>query len=234
MRALTRLLVLCPLLVAVAACGSDGDSSDEASNDAAEATAPEPADGSDDTTSDPAGESDDATSEPADESVAPPAAGGGGATLTLANGETFEFATVLCSLEPQTAAGSEILFTATSYDDPGLDITQFGDEGTITGVASISVYDGNFETLWEANSMFGSPVELTWTATRSGEREASSPVASWAVRPPTARSSRTAESLARRGWGRARGRYTRCSCLRRCATRHHDQITTPRRPLTRK
>ncbi len=81
--------------------------------------------------------------------------------MTLANGETFEFPTVLCALEPQTAAGSEILFTATSYDDPGLDITQFGDEGTITGVASISVYDGDFETLWEANSMFGSPVELT-------------------------------------------------------------------------
>ncbi len=59
------------------------------------------------------------------------------------------------------AAGSEILFTATSYDDPGLDITQFGDEGTITGVASISVYDGDFETLWEASSMFGQPVELT-------------------------------------------------------------------------
>jgi hypothetical protein len=40
------------------------------------------------------------------------------------------------------AAGSEILFTATSYGDPGLDITQFGDKVTITGVASISVYDG--------------------------------------------------------------------------------------------
>ena len=162
MRLLTRLLVLSPLLVAVAACGSDGDSSDEASNDAVEATTSETtADESDDATSEPADESDVATTEPADESEAPPAAGGGGATLTLANGETFEFATVLCSLEPQTAAGSEILFTATSYDDPGLDITQFGDDGTITGVASISVYDGDFETLWEANSMFGSPVELT-------------------------------------------------------------------------
>ena len=104
---------------------------------------------------------DDVANEPTDESVAPPATSGGGATLTLANGETFEFPTVLCTLEPQTAAGSEILFTATSYDDPGLDITQFGDDGTITGVATISVYDGDFETLWEANSMFGSPVELT-------------------------------------------------------------------------
>ncbi|HEX7707919.1 MAG TPA: hypothetical protein VF701_15780, partial [Thermoanaerobaculia bacterium] len=41
------------------------------------------------------------------------------------------------------------------------DITQFGDEGTITGIASISVYDANYETLWEANSMLGSSVELT-------------------------------------------------------------------------
>jgi hypothetical protein len=68
---------------------------------------------------------------------------------------------VLCSLEPQMAAGSEILFSATSYDDPGLDITQFGDTGTITGIASISVYDGNYETLWDASSMLGTDVELT-------------------------------------------------------------------------
>ncbi len=85
--------------------------------------------------------------------------------MTLANGETFEFPTVLCSLESQMSAGSEILFTATSYDDPGLDITQFGDEGTITDVASISVYDGDFETLWDANTMFGSSVELTLDGT---------------------------------------------------------------------
>ncbi len=80
--------------------------------------------------------------------------------MTLANGETFEFATVLCSPEPQMAAGSEILFSAVSNEDLGLDITQFGDDGTITGVASISVDDGDYQTLWEANSMFGSTVEL--------------------------------------------------------------------------
>ena len=93
------------------------------------------------------------------------AGSGGDATLTLANGETIEFAGVLCTLEPQVAAGSEILFTAVSYGDPGLDITQFGDEGTITDVASISVYDADFETLWEANTMFGSVVELTLDGT---------------------------------------------------------------------
>ncbi len=159
MAAPTRLLVLVALLVAVGACGSDADSSDEVSNDTVTAGPTEP----DDAAADPddaAAESDDAAGEP-DDATAPAPPGGGGATLTLANGETFEFATVLCALEPQMAAGSEILFTATSYDDPGLDITQFGDEGTITGVASISVYDGNFESLWEANTMFGSAVELT-------------------------------------------------------------------------
>ncbi len=153
MRTLTRLLVLSPLIVAVAACGSDGDSTDEAATDGADVTTPSVA----------ADES-DTTTEVVDESVAPPPAGGGdggGATLSLSNGETIEFPSVLCSLEPQMSAGSEILFTAVSYDDPSLDITQFGDEGTITGVASISVYDADFETLWEANSMFGSPVELT-------------------------------------------------------------------------
>ena len=46
------------------------------------------------------------------------------------NGETIEFSSVLCTLEPQMAAGSEILFTAVSYGDPGLDITQFGDDPT--------------------------------------------------------------------------------------------------------
>lgn len=145
MTAWKRFLVIAPfLLVLAAACGSDGDSTSDTTSVAEEL----------DTASE---EASDAAS---DEASAPPATGGAAATLTLANGETFEFATILCTLEPQMAAGSEILFTATSYDDPGLDITQFGDEGTITGIASISVYNGDYETLWEANSMLGSDVEL--------------------------------------------------------------------------
>ena len=113
------------------------------------------------------------------------------ALLQIATGKAFgcidlirraalEFASVLCVLEPQTAAGSEILFTATSYEDPGLDITQFGDEGTITGTASITVYNGDYDTLWEANSMFGTPVELVLdgnTITGSGSfLEAGDPI----------------------------------------------------------
>ena len=102
---------------------------------------------------------------PESEPEAAPAApaGGGSATLVLDNGESFEFS-VLCSLEPQISAGSEILFTATSFDDPSLDITQFGDEGPVVDIASISVYDASFETLWEANSLFeafGGGAELT-------------------------------------------------------------------------
>jgi hypothetical protein len=67
-------------------------------------------------------------------------------------------------LEPQTSAGSEILFTAVSYDDPGLDVTQFGDEGTVTDLAVITVYDGDYETLWEAGSFyeaFGGTIDLS-------------------------------------------------------------------------
>ncbi len=161
MTSTTRLLLVVPLLIAAAACGSDGDSSSEPVSDATAVDDSVTADvttGPDDASSE--SDTEPATTE-SDNEPAPPPSGGGGATLTLANGETYEFATVLCTLEPQMAAGSEILFTATSYDDPGLDITQFGDDGTITGVASISVYDGDFETLWEANTMFGSTVELT-------------------------------------------------------------------------
>jgi hypothetical protein len=157
----TRLLLVVPLLIAAAACGSDEDSSSEpvsAATAVDEGSAVDVTTGPNDESSE--SDTESATTE-SDNETAPPPSGGGGATLSLANGETFEFATVLCTLEPQMAAGSEILFTATSYDDPGLDITQFGDDGTITGVASISVYDGDFETLWEANTMFGSTVELT-------------------------------------------------------------------------
>lgn len=93
--------------------------------------------------------------------AAPP--GSRSATLSLDNGELFEFS-VLCSLEPQIAAGSEILFTASSFDDPSLDVTQFGDEGPVVNLANISVYDASFETLWEANSIFeafGGSIELS-------------------------------------------------------------------------
>ena len=158
---------LIPVLVALAAltaaCGSDDDSgsggaaTDESVDAAADtAVQPDDADAGSDNDNDGGGSSEDA------DAPAPPP-GGGSAVLTLDNGETYEFS-VLCTLEPQMAAGSEILFTAVSYDDPGLDITQFGDEGTITGTGSVSVYDSDFETLWEASTFFeafGGGLELT-------------------------------------------------------------------------
>jgi hypothetical protein len=93
----------------------------------------------------------------------PSAGGAGTATLELSNGEAYEFS-ILCGLESQEVAGSEIVFNAVSYDDPGLDVTQFGDEGTVTNLASITVYTSDFETLWEANSIyeaFGGSIELS-------------------------------------------------------------------------
>ncbi len=143
MRRTTPIIIATALLLA--SCGGDDDASDEPADEPAAAPADEPAD------------------EPAEEPAEATSGGGRGtATLVLDNGESFEFS-VLCSLEPQMAAGSEILFTATSYDDPGLDITQFGDEGTITDTASITVYDGDYNTLWSAESfydVFGGSIEL--------------------------------------------------------------------------
>jgi hypothetical protein len=55
-----------------------------------------------------------------------PSGGRGSATVTLDNGEVFEFS-VICGLEPHEAAGSEILFTAVDNGPPlGFDVTQFG------------------------------------------------------------------------------------------------------------
>lgn len=170
----TRLLAISLIgAVGLAACGSDDDgvtestdAAEPASTDATPEESNEPADepdGDDETSSEEAGPSDDDATEDDGNSDAP-ATGQGTATLTLDNGESYEFG-VLCTLEPQMAAGSEILFTATSYDDPSLDITQFGDEGTVTGLSSVSVYDAtSFDSLWGASSLyeaFGGGLELS-------------------------------------------------------------------------
>ena len=110
----------------------------------------------------PAPDAEDAAA-PADQPSEQPATGSGNATLSLDNGESYDF-DVLCVLEPQMAAGSEILFTATSMTTPGIDLTQFGDEGTVTDIASISMFDDSYEVVWEANSLYdlgGGGVELS-------------------------------------------------------------------------
>jgi hypothetical protein len=154
MRSLPAILTTAALTLALAACGGDDDS-------AADADAARPVE-TETESEQPETETETETGEP---ETGSPEGGSSGddAVLTLANGETFEFG-ILCTLEPQMAAGSEILFTAVSYDTPGLDITQFGDDGTVTGIATISVYDGDFETLWEAGSFydaFGGSIELS-------------------------------------------------------------------------
>jgi len=118
----------------------------------------------------PAGDTSAGTEEPAgsdavDEEVAPAPLGGGGgantATVTLENGEVFSFG-ILCGLEPQESAGSEILFTVVSYDDPlNLDVTQFGAD-SFGGMATITLMDSStYDTVWEAGGFGGGEVDLT-------------------------------------------------------------------------
>jgi hypothetical protein len=159
----------------LAACGSDADSGSaddaETVGTGAAANDAEPNDAEPDDAETVGTET--APDEPADPEANPesednsddaPATGQGTATLTLDNGETLQF-DVACTLEPQIAAGSEILFTATSLSgDIRLDITQFGDEGPVTDIASITVFDGaSFEALWGASDTyepFGGSLEL--------------------------------------------------------------------------
>jgi hypothetical protein len=149
----------------VIACGGSDDAA-PAAEPAGETTPAEPAEEPSEI-GDAAAETETETETEADsesEAVPPAAsAGAGSATLMLENGESFEFS-VLCALESQIAAGSEILFNAVSYDDPGLDITQFGNEGPVTDIASVDVYDASYETLWAARSDFeplGGGMELS-------------------------------------------------------------------------
>jgi hypothetical protein len=152
------------LLVATACGGSDADSANE------DTQAP--------STTGAATTDTESASDPApDTTVTEPAAsssggGSGTATLVLDNGESYDFS-ILCGLEPQVAAGQEILFNFVSYDEPfSLDVTQFGDDSVSPGGASISVYDtATYETLWDASSIYGSDVTLSLngsTVTGSG------------------------------------------------------------------
>jgi hypothetical protein len=139
-------------LVAMTACGGSDDAADTEADttptDIATTDAAEPeADAEPDAEPEPGNDD-----EPAAESTS---GGDTNATLTLANGAIYEFG-VLCSLESQMAAGSEILFTATSVrGDLFLDITQFGDVGPVTGFATVTVFDGEtFESVWGASSVY--------------------------------------------------------------------------------
>ena len=147
MKRLTALLLT--LMLVVGACSSD--SSTAASDDEAQPNTTAAPDVSHPTTH----AANTTTVADADEpqTEAPPAQASGAqsATVTLDNGEAFEFG-ALCWLEVQESAGSEILFTVVSYDDPvNLDVTQFGAD-SFSGAANISLYDStSYDNLWEAS-----------------------------------------------------------------------------------
>lgn len=54
------------------------------------------------------------------------------ATITFDNGEQLH-ASVICVLEPQVAAGQEILYAATSTSNPYFDVTMFGPSSMFAG-----------------------------------------------------------------------------------------------------
>jgi len=162
--------LLLTMMLAASACSSDG--SESASNDetATETTA---AANAATTSTDAAATSTIAdASDTQPEAPAAQASGAHTATVSLDNGDVFEFG-ALCWLETQESAGSEILFTVVSYDDPvNLDVTQFGAD-SFGGAANISLYDStSYDTLWEASSLYGTEIELVLdgsTVTGSGD-----------------------------------------------------------------
>ncbi len=166
MRALPAIVTTAAFTLAMTACGGDDDSTtDSATDSSLEADVGTGTDTSvDPDVGEPEDEQEDGQEDPGEQPDEAPGDGGSGsAVLTLFTGEQFEFS-VLCTLEPQVAAGSEILFTATSYDFPGLDITQFGDEGAVTGIGSVEVWDEDYETLWSASTLHesvGGSLELS-------------------------------------------------------------------------
>ena len=157
MNSRTMVALCAALLLLVSACSGDSPDPTTSDSTATETTqAPEAANETADA---------EAAAIPttAQEAPAPAsqASGSQTATVTLDNGEVFEFS-ALCWLERQDAAGSEILFTVVSYDDPvNLDVTQFGAE-SFDGASNISLYDStSYDTLWEASSFYGPTVDLT-------------------------------------------------------------------------
>ena len=86
--------------------------------------------------------------------------GQGNFELVLDNGDAFS-APVACVLEPQIAAGSEILFTVVGQHEGLLyDVTQWG-ETSFGGSQSVEIVDTtSFETLWRSTGSTGLILEL--------------------------------------------------------------------------
>lgn len=162
--------LLFTMLIAASACSGDGSepvSSEEATPDTT-AAANAATTSTDAAVTSTIADAGDAQAE----APAAQASGAQTATVSLDNGDVFEFG-ALCWLETQESAGSEILFTVVSYDDPvNLDVTQFGAD-SFGGAANISLYDSaSYDTLWEASSLYGTEIELVLdgsTVTGSGD-----------------------------------------------------------------
>ena len=143
--------VLIGLVLIASACSSSDDSGEAA----ADADSPTTTASASQETSAPSEPTTTAAAEESDNS----GGGSGTATVTLDNGESYTFS-ILCGLEPQEAAGQEILFTAVSYDEPnGFDVTQFGKgsddtAGLLDGLGTISIYDSaTYDDVWGAGTV---------------------------------------------------------------------------------
>jgi len=160
-RAAAALLAL--VLLGATACGGSAEvavPADEASN-----TASTQADTDTASTQDAEPEAEaaapEAASEPAEpESASSPRIGQGTFELVLENGETYT-APVGCVLDPQIAAGSEILFTAAGQQgDLFYDVTQWG-ETSFGGTQSVEIVDTtSFDNLWRSTGSTGLVLEL--------------------------------------------------------------------------
>jgi len=155
------------MLVAAACGGADPGSVALTTTEATTAiTAPGPAEPADTQTADTQPVDTQPAEEQADQEEAPiPTTRDGSATVTLENGEVFEFA-ILCVLNAAEVGDTEFEFYLVSYDDPfNLDVSQFT-EDSFNGAANISIYDStSFNTTWEANTFFGGEVELALNGT---------------------------------------------------------------------
>jgi|GEM_PF-6532739 len=139
-------------VVGLAACGG-GDDADEQPQAADPAEADDRTDDeADDQGDDQAGADADAggtDGEPQLEDVLE-----GTATIAFEGGEVLS-TEVLCTLEPQTAAGQEILYTATSLSNPYFDVTVFGEDAAVPGPSVSWNETEDFETYQESWSAMG-------------------------------------------------------------------------------
>jgi len=157
---------LCALvLLFLTACGSSAavESTDDAAASASSGQSEAVADTFDaDTTEPEEQESESAPAEPeeAADEPASPQAGEGNFELVLENGESFS-APVRCTLEPQIAAGSEILFTAGGQQGNFyVDVTQWG-ETSFGASQDVEISDTTtFEVVWRSTGSIGLELEL--------------------------------------------------------------------------